>query len=173
MNTLSKYSPSVFVQAGRGKWGLALSEEKFKKPCREHSFTGDIYVCELVWEAVNKIEQKDYVYKLLTKAGRPLTYSQIVDYLAKDMKIDPKQLAMTDFLNPKDDRFKQLDDGTWALSEWIDKNEPKEEDKIEIERGIESPPEINRVFFFIKQYCWVILVATICIIGAILIWLFN
>jgi len=194
VNTLSKYSPSVFVQAGRGKWDLALSEDKYatKKPYPDHSPSSVLHVCELVWKAVNVIEQKDYVYKLLVKAGRPLTYSQIVDYLAKGMKIDPEQLAMTDFLNPKDERFKQLSDGTWALSEWIDKKESKEaKEKIEIEEStpeipedaghqtsetegdIKGPPEINRVFFYIKKYCWVLLLAIIVIVGAILIWLFN
>jgi hypothetical protein len=83
---------------------------------------------------------------------------------------------MTDFLNPKDDRIKQLDDETWALFEWIDKEEPKEaEAKSKIE---ESPQEIqetetNRVFFYIKQYYWVFLLALICIVGAILMWIFK
>lgn len=193
VNTLSKYSPSVFLQAGRGKWGLALSEEKYppRKPGPNHSPSPAPSVSELVWKAVNVIEQEDYVYKLLAKAGRPLTYSQIADYLAKGMKIDPEQLAMTDFLNPKDDRFKQLDDGTWALSEWTDEEEYKEEEKIEIEgyppeipegaghqtsetKGdIKGPPEINSAFFYIKQYYWVLILAIMCIVCAILIWLFN
>jgi len=193
VNTLSKYSPSVFFQAGRGKWGLALSKgiDATKMPDSQNDSSPVLQVSELVWKAVNIIEQEDYVYKLLAKAGRPLTYSQIVDYFAKGMNIDSEQLAMTDFLNPKDDRFKQLDDGTWALSEWKDKKESQEEEKIEIEGfppeipedaepqtletegDVKSPPEINSAFFYIKQYYWVLLLTIICIVCAILIWLFN
>jgi len=193
VNTLSKYSSSVFVQAGRGKWGLALSKgtDATKMPDSQNDPSPVLQVSELVWKAVNIIEQEDYVYKLLAKAGRPLTYSQIVDYFAKGMNIDSEQLAMTDFLNPKDDRFKQIDDGTWALSEWKDKKESKEEEKIEIEGfppeipedaghqtsetegDVKSPPEINSAFFYIKQYYWVLILTIICIVCAILIWLFN
>jgi DNA-directed RNA polymerase delta subunit len=165
VNTLSKYSPSIFFQAGRGKWGLAISKEQYvgKKPRPEDDHTPD-EVNECVWRAVNIIEQEDYVYKVLAKAGRPLTYSQIVDYLARTMEIDPKQLAMTEFLNPKDERFKQLDDGTWALSEWIEKEESTED----IKRLLKT----NGAFCYVKRYYWVILLALIGITCGVLIWLF-
>jgi len=182
VNTLSKYSPSVFVQAGRGKWNLALSEPKYppKKHGPGHSPSPPLHVCELVWKAVTAIEQKDYVYKLLAKARRPLTYSQIVNYLAKGMKIDPEQLAMTDFLNPKDERLKQLSDESWALSEWIGKKksppdipEDTGHQTSATEDVIEDPPGINPVFFYVKKYLWVFLLVIICVVTAILIWLFN
>lgn len=161
VNTLSKYSPSVFVHTVRGKWGLALSEDFTKIHPLDGSVPSPVHVSEIVWKAISSIEEKDRVYELLVKVARPLTYNEIIGYLAKAMEIDPKQLAMTDFFDPKDDRFKQLDDGTWALSEWIDKEEPKEEKTIEI-----GKPRIKR------YYC-VIFLVIICIIFAILLWLFN
>ncbi|MFA7627345.1 MAG: hypothetical protein WCZ17_09905, partial [Candidatus Kapaibacterium sp.] len=141
--TLSRYSPRVFVRAGSGKWGLAgwMSEE-----LPGGGDTGDRPPSpepdENIWKIVQLIEENDYVYKLLQKTGRPLSFSDICDKLANVLKVDSDKLKATGFLKASDERLRRLDDGTWALEEWYKKPIFKEEQKeVELSesKGVTEP----------------------------------
>ena len=128
---LSRFTPSVFVHTGAGLWQLAVKELVVKHP-KGGGGNGPeppISIGEETWKAVRIIENEDYVYKLLDKIKKPLSYDDICAMLAENLKIDIEELKKTGFLEANDERLRRLDDGTWALVEWFDQDDTQEEDK--------------------------------------------
>ena len=134
--TLSHYYPSVFTHVGWDKWQLAGWEvEKTPEGEKlENSRPPIIDLDEKIWKAVQEIEENDYVYKLLQKIKKPLSFNDICEKLANFLKVEANKLKATGFLKP-DNRFRRLDDSTWALEEWFRPQEPKpvrKEDKVSV-----------------------------------------
>jgi hypothetical protein len=87
---------------------------------------------EDTWRAVENIEDKDYVYKLLQEAKRPLSFDEMCSKLSSYLGIDVDELRATGFLRGDDERLKRLDDGTWALAEWFRASKPEPERNREL-----------------------------------------
>jgi DNA-directed RNA polymerase delta subunit len=121
IGTLSRYCPSVFVHVGRGKWGLAgcWVEQKIPPGHGPEEIPETPGISNEVWEAVKTIEENDYVYKLLQRIKKPLSFDEICSRLADYLKINVEELRATGFLKADDERLRRLDDGTWALEEWF------------------------------------------------------
>jgi len=119
LGTLSRYSPSLFVHVGIGKWGLA-GWMKQEEPTKSKATEGEVIIeiSNEVWKAIAIIEKDDYVYKLLAKIRKPLSFDEVCEKLAGYLKIDVQELRATGFLKA-DERLRRLDDGTWALEEWF------------------------------------------------------
>lgn len=122
IGTLSRYCPSVFVHVGWGKWQLAGWAEQPEPPEHEPETQREVVVIkDEIWKAVITIEEKDYVYKLLQKIRRPLSFDEICSRLADYLKVDVQGLRATGFLKA-DERLRRLDNGTWALEEWFSRD---------------------------------------------------
>ncbi len=109
---------------GGGKWGLAewkvVKDEKViidkeVKPSPEVVSTDD----DLIWKAILEIEENDLVFKTLQHEGQPMFYEEISKKLAELLGVNVEQLMKTAFLNTKDERLQRLDNGAWALKEWV------------------------------------------------------
>ena len=127
IGTLSRYCPTVFVHAGWGRWGLAgLAKQKISPESEPKESPVITSISDEVWEAVATIEDNDYVYKLLQRTRKPLSFDEICSRLADYLKVDVQGLRATGFLKADDERLRRLDDGTWALEGWFSRDEPKE-----------------------------------------------
>ena len=153
--TLSRYSPSLFVHAGYCRWQLAgwicPNENLGQEPAAEGPKTPEI--SDEIWKAIALIEDNDYVYKLLQKAARPLSFDEICSRLADDLKVDVNQLRASGFLKP-DERFRRLDDGTWALEEWFEKPSRQEHEQKQSQNVLEEPtkgPWISKLWLVLKN----------------------
>lgn len=128
LGTLSRYCPSVFVHVGWGKWQLAGWAEEVMLPEQEPKVPAEtVVINDEIWNAVTTIEENDYVYKLLEKIGKPLSFDEVCSRLADYLKVDVHELRATGFLKADDERFRRLDDGTWALEEWFTRDDRPEE----------------------------------------------
>jgi len=126
--TLSRYCPSVFVHVGRGQWGLVgWAEQKIIPKSKQKESLEITSISDEVWEAVANIEEKDYIYELLQRIKKPLSFDEICSRLADYLKVDVQELRATGFLNADDKRLRRLDDGTWALEEWFARDKGQEQ----------------------------------------------
>ena len=175
--TLSHYSPSVFTHVGWGRWQLAgWAGEMPSEAIGIGSGPPQIIdLDEEIWKAVQFIEEKDYVYKLLQKIKRPLSFNDICEKIANLLKVDANKLKATGFLS-NDKRLRRLDDGTWALEEWFPPEEKKEdtepcgskdENESIISPCITTKSGISRLFWAI-----VLILFFLITIGVILFWRF-
>jgi DNA-directed RNA polymerase delta subunit len=131
--TLSHYSPSVFVHVEQGKWQLAgVAQPKGQNDLHPEKVVEIRQPSEDTWKAVENIEDKDYVYKLLQEAKRPLSFDEMCSKLSSYLGIDVDELRATGFLRGDDERLKRLDDGTWALAEWFRASKPEPERNREL-----------------------------------------
>lgn len=128
LGTLSRYCPSVFVHVGWGKWQLAGWAEEVIHPEQGPKVPAEtVVINDEIWNAVTTIEENDYVYKLLEKIRKPLSFDEVCSRLADYLKVDVHELRATGFLKADDERFRRLDDGTWALEEWFTRDDRPEE----------------------------------------------
>jgi DNA-directed RNA polymerase delta subunit len=180
--TLSKYSPSVFAHIGWGKWQLAGSEVQKTPEVSEAGNDRPTTIPETdeeIWKIVQFIEEKDYVYKLLEKIKKPLSFSDICDRLADLLKIDANKLKATAFLKANDTRLRRLDDGTWALEEWFKQPPPVSEENISLPTvnenadGAGDLPQITEKSGISKLLLAILIIVLflITIAGVVLIWL--
>ena len=162
VGTLSRYCPAVFAHVGWGEWQLGrqqpprgAGEPEEPEPAPQTPITPE------VWDAVARIQAQDYVYKLLKRLGRPLTFEAICSRAAAVLHVDIEALKATGFLNAADPRLRRLEDGTWALEEWFQPPEKTPEDKTPEARPLE------------QNLAWLAVVATAAIvILVILVWSF-
>jgi len=170
IGTLSRYSPSLFVHAGHGQWQLTgqVYPDKTSKPQKDPDV---IAINDEVWKAVALIEENDYVYKLLQKLRKPLSFDEICSKLANVLGVDVNQLRATGFLKP-DKRLRRLDDGTWALEEWFttDRGNLIEGNNVEI-RCTEEAEEQTRGASILWLFVAVSIIIFVAFLGAIIIWL--
>jgi hypothetical protein len=129
--TLSRYTPAVFAHVSHGQWSLAgPAASAAVAPGGErvpvHAATS---IPPEVWQAVARLEACDYVYRLLEKLARPLSYDDICGRAASALRIDPDQLRATGFLDATDPRLRRMDDGTWGLQKWFP---PAAENTVEV-----------------------------------------
>ena len=178
IGTLSRYCPSVFVHAGWGKWQLVGYTEEEIRPKQGTKVQPEVDVInDEIWNAVAAIEDNDYVYKLLQKIRKPLSFDEICSRLADYLKVNVQGLRATGFLKADDERFRRLDDGSWALEELFvhdtEQEEPVEDNDKEI-RVEETTTEdtSNRSRFWLLMIILLILLCSSMVAGAILIWLF-
>ena len=160
--TLSRYCPAVFTHAGWGEWQLAGQQPppKPRKP-EELDSQPPPPIPPEVWDAIERIEAQDYVYKLLKRLGRPLSFEAICSRAAAVLHVDPEALQATGFLNAADPRLRRLEDGTWALEEWFQPPEKTAEDKTPEARPLD------------QNLAWLAVMATAAIvILVILVWSF-
>jgi len=130
--TLSRHCGSVFVHVEHGKWQLAgLARPKEQNNLHREKVAEIPQPSEDTWKAVENIEGKDYVYKLLREAKRPLSFDEMCSKLGRHLGIDVDELRATGFLRGDDERLRRLDDGTWALAESSEKKFLKTGDEIE------------------------------------------
>jgi hypothetical protein len=134
IGTLSRYNRRIFVNTGKGHWGLLdwypelvnkqkdiIQRGKEITPGHE-----DIMTDEELWKAIAEIETHDLVYETLKRQKKDLFYEDIAKILGEMLKIDPQRLMEVSFLNPKDERFIRLDNGAWILKEFIEVPEEEE-----------------------------------------------
>ena len=179
---LSHYSPSVFKRVGWGKWQLAgifVDEEarEVEKVINEPPPIISEPPDEETWKAVQLIEEKDYVYKLLQKVGSPLSFNDICNKLAALLKIDADKLKATAFLDPNDKRLRRLDNGEWALEEWYKQSPPVDISVPALNGDADDsgvPPETAAKSGISKLF-WAILIIVLFLItiaGVVMFWLF-
>jgi len=172
--TLSHYSPSVFTHVGWGKWQLADGEKtpEIKNTVNERP---PIILPEPpdeeIWKVVQLIEEKDYVYKLLEKIKRPLSFNDICEKLSDLLKVNANKLKITGFLKADDKRLRRLDNGEWTLEEWSKQtptpNVNENADISEVIPDNTTQTGASRYFLVIL----LILFLLITITGVILFWL--
>ncbi len=179
--TLSRYSPSVFVCVGSGKWQLTgRGSEKPIITVGPPQVIPTESPDENIWKIVQLIEENDYVYKLLQKIGRPLSFSDICAKLADLLKVDSDKLKATGFLKADDKHLRRLDDGTWALEEWFKKPpQVSEEDTFvsTVKESVDdsgSLPETSAKSGISKLFLAILLIMffLLTIGGIILFWLY-
>jgi len=137
IGTLSRYNRRLFVNTGKGHWGLLdwhpelaskqkdiIQRDKEITPGRE-----EIVTDEELWRAIAEIEAHDLVYETLKRQKKDLFYEDIAKILGEMLKIDPQRLMEVSFLNPKDERLVRLDNGAWILKEFI--GVPKKEAEVQ------------------------------------------
>jgi len=146
IGTLSCYCPSVFMHVGCGKWQLAsLAEEVLSK--QEPTVPAEIVVInDKIWDAVTTIEENDYVYKLLQKIRKPLSFDEICSRLADYLRVDVHALRATGFLKV-DERLRRLDDGAWVLEEWFGRQGGRQE----LEPNIEEKSWKSKLLLVLKN----------------------
>ncbi|GAH69592.1 unnamed protein product, partial [marine sediment metagenome] len=111
-----------FVHVGWGRWQLAGWAAQPEPPEHEPKAQREVVVInDEIWNAVTTIEENDYVYKLLEKIRKPLSFDEICSRLADYLKVDVYELRATGFLKAYDERFRRLDNGSWALEKWFEK----------------------------------------------------
>lgn len=152
IGTLSRLSGSVFVHVEHGKWQLAgLAQPEEQNHLHREKVAEIPQPSEDTWKAVENIEDKDYVYKLLQKAKRPLSFDEICSILSSYLGIDVAELRATGFLGGDDERLRRLDDGTWALAESSENKPPKTVDE-------EERPEVE-VWKHRRTWVWVVVLS--------------
>jgi len=179
IGTLSRCCPSVFVHIGSGRWQLADEKVPPKPPNGEPTKVQKITdISNKTWNAVNTIEEKDYVYELLKRLKTPLSFDEICSRLANYLKVDVNELRATGFMKA-DERLRRLDNGEWALEEWYKQSPPVSEEDISVPALNEDaddsgvPPEtaaksgISKLFLAIL----IIVLFLITIAGVVLFWL--
>jgi hypothetical protein len=143
IGTLSRYNRRLFVNIGKGHWGLLewhpelASKQKDIIEGGKEVIPGyeDIITDEELWKAIAETEAHDLVYETLKRQKKDLFYEDIAKILGEMLKIDPQRLMEVSFLNPKDERLVRLDNGAWILKEFL--KEPR------IEEGVEPPIAIS------------------------------
>ncbi len=171
IGTLSRYYPSVFVHVGWGRWQLAGRAEQPEIAEHEPEAQREVVVInDEIWNAVTTIEENDYVYKLLEKIRKPLSFDEVCSRLADYLKVDVHELRATGFLKADDERFRRLDDGTWALEEWFTRDDRPEEpvkvrDKLAPAEET-KPKEISKSgrFWLISTILLILLLLSIVVI---------
>lgn len=134
IGTLSRYNRRLFVNTGKGHWGLLdwhpeiVSKEKAIQKGKEiTSGREDSITDEELWKAIAEIEAHDLVYETLKRQKKDLFYEDIAKILGKMLKIDSQRLIEVSFLNPNDERLVRLDNGAWILKEFIGVQTKEEE----------------------------------------------
>ena len=165
ISCLAKHSPSIFMNEKRGYW--RLSNIEYSRNISDSASGGNhqsIIISDSIWAAIAEIEDGDMVYRLLQKLGKPLDFSQICKYLAKDVDVNPVELEESGFLEGNDNRFIRLDDGSWALDEWLANEETNKNEKT-----LEKHQTIIQAFLsFNPPYVFVMLILFFAIIFIIL-----
>jgi len=165
LGTLSRYSPSLFIHVGWGKWGLAGWAEQEGRPKSEAAISQEaITASNEIWKAVESIEENDYVYKLLKRIKKPLSFDEVCSRLADYLKVDVHELRATGFLKADDERFRRLDDGTWALEEWFSRD-----DDTEVTKPCSGKTSKSGLFWLLLT---IILILLLIGTASALIWLF-
>ena len=174
IGTLSRHCPSVFGHVGWSKWQLAGWAGEVIPPKQEPRVpTEFVVINDEIWNAVAAIEENDYVYKLLEKIRKPLSFDEICGKLADYLRVDVKGLRATGFLKA-DERLRRLDNGTWALEEWFDRQEEpvkvEDEEKTVEETITEKTPKSGCLWLVLIV---LLIILYLCIIaGAVLTLLF-
>ncbi len=165
IGTLSRYCPSLFVHAGSSQWWLGgLAVQKVISKHGQSDSPETIAINDEIWKAVAFIEDNDYIYKLLQRTLRSLSFDEICRRLADYLGVDVNGLRATGFLKADDQRLRRLDDGTWALEEWF-----RREDKVPIKKTpLEKPPKSG--LFWLLAIIVIILLLTGT--ASVLIWIF-
>ena len=165
LGTLSRYCPSVFVHVGWGKWQLAGWAEEVILPEQEPKVPAEtVVINDEIWNAVTTIEENDYVYKLLEKIRKPLSFDEVCSRLADYLKVDVHELRATGFLKADDERFRRLDDGTWALEEWFSRD-----DDTELTKPCSEKTSKSGLFWLLLT---IVLILLLIGTASALIWLF-
>jgi hypothetical protein len=95
------------------------SHYRQRRPSREE-ITPPEETSDAIWKIVAEIEEGDVVYNLLKRTRDSLSFDQICQKIAEMRGIDWHDLRYTGFLNVEDMRLSRLDNGHFALSEWLD-----------------------------------------------------
>jgi hypothetical protein len=180
IGTLSKYRYVLFGHVGKGSWKLLdkdkIQEEKEKRERGEREIRSteeQVIDWEKIWNAVQVIEEKDLVFRVLKIRKEPLSFNEICEILGKYLKVESKLLKQTGLLNAEDQRLQRIDDGSWILGEWVAepilppgeecelKKEPQIKEKVQT---ISSPISDTKMGIFM----WVI-IFSMC--GAVILYL--
>jgi hypothetical protein len=155
----------LIVHAGSSQWWLGgLAVQKVISKHGQSDSPETIAINDEIWKAVAFIEDNDYIYKLLQRTLRSLSFDEICRRLADYLGVDVNGLRATGFLKADDQRLRRLDDGTWALEEWF-----RREDKVPIKKTpLEKPPKSG--LFWLLAIIVIILLLTGT--ASVLIWIF-
>lgn len=130
IGTLSKYRGILFDHTGEGEWktlheptiniNVPLEKQQEQLP----PFNIDLQEENKILSIVNKITEKDLVYKLFDKIHEDLSFDQICQKIADRYNINWHELRHTGFINVNDQRLKRLSNGHFALAKWFKPEEP-------------------------------------------------
>lgn len=122
------------LPACRGLWGLR------KWLGRQGPPPVDLVSVHLV------IGEQELVSQTLREAGQPLSAKEIAEAIAPQFCIAADELLSTTFIDPKDPEIVILNDGRWALAEWV-KNWQRElqelEARLELVRATSAPAQTD------------------------------